>query len=104
VMAMRSKQKFLKLSVAISNSADQIMRIVSLCFFLLVVGSAVHAQTIPDDVKLSFGEHKSIKIDIDGDGKPDTIQARVYALVPGCTKERPLNSLTFSAGLRLISF
>ena len=85
----------------------------TLCLFFLT-GSFVHAQTISDDVKRSFDELDPIKIDVDGDHNVDTIQPRVYALVPGCRKGKPIKfdeiqhwisfDLTLATGRRIPSF
>ena len=87
--------------------------ILTLCLFLLT-GSFVEAQTISDDVKRSFAELEPIKIDVDGDRKADTIQPRVYALVPGCAKGKPVKfsdiqhwiafDLTLATGREIPSF
>jgi|SRR5688500_8022102 len=87
--------------------------ILTLCLFLLA-GSFVEAQTISDDVKRSFDELKPITIDVDGDRKPDTIQPRVYALVPGCAEGKALKftdiqhwiafDLRLATGRRIPSF
>ena len=62
--------------------------ILTLCL-LLFVGPVVQAQ-ITDEVKRAFSELNPIRIDVDGDGRVDTIQPRVYALVDKCAKGRPL--------------
>src|SRR5947209_4785863 len=54
--------------------------ILTVCL-LLFTASMVKAQTISDDAKRLFDELSPIKIDLDGDGRPDTIQPRVYAVV-----------------------
>jgi hypothetical protein len=87
--------------------------ILTLCLFLLA-SYFVEAQTISDDVKRSFDELEAIKIDIDGDRKADTIQPRVYALVPECAKGKRLRfsdiqhwialDLTLATGRRIPSF
>jgi hypothetical protein len=56
--------------------------ITTLCFFLFVISLAVQAQTVSDNAKRSFDDLRPIKIDVDGDGKADTIKPRVYAFVP----------------------
>jgi len=50
----------------------------------------VQAQVITDDVKRAFGDLTPIKIDVDGDGRTDSIQPREYALVDKCVKGTPL--------------
>ena len=87
--------------------------ILSLCI-LLLASSFVEAQIISDDVKRSFHELKPIKIDVDGDKRADTIQPRIYALVPECAKGRPVKftdiqhwiafDLIFATGRRIPSF
>jgi hypothetical protein len=103
----------LKRSVRRLEQVDFMRTILTLCLFLLA-GSFVEAQTISDDDKRSFDELKPIKIDVDGDRKPDTIQPRVYALVPDCTKGKPVKfsdiqhwiafDLTLATGRRIPSF
>jgi len=67
------------------------MRIIlTLCLVLFIGPVLAHAQIIPDDVKRSFSELQPIKIDVDGDGKADTIQPRAYAAVENCGKGRHL--------------
>lgn len=87
--------------------------ILTLCL-LLFSSSFVDAQTISDDVKRSFGELEEIRIDVDGDQKADTIQPRVYALVPECSKGKHLKftdiqhwiafDLTLATGRKIPSF
>jgi hypothetical protein len=63
------------------------MRIIlTLCLVLFVGPVLVQAQVITDDVKRSFSELQPIKIDVDGDGRADTIQPRTYAVVENCGK------------------
>ena len=81
---------------------------------MLFAVSLAKAQTITDDVKRSFSELKPIQIDVDGDGKPDTIQPRAYALVTECPKGKPLKftdihhwiafDLTLATGRKIPSF
>ena len=81
-------------------------------FFLMA--PLVEAQTISDEVKRSFDETKPVKLDVDGDGKADTIQPRVYAVVPNCAKGRHLKftevqhwiafDLILTTGRRMPSF
>lgn len=63
--------------------------ILTICLFLFTA-SVVKAQTISDDVKRSFEELNPIKIDVDRDGRPDTIQPRVYVVVTRCAKGKHL--------------
>ena len=56
----------------------------------LFSASVVKAQAIPDEVKRSFEELSTIKIDVDGDERPDTIRPRVYALVTRCAEGKPV--------------
>lgn len=53
--------------------------ILTICL-VLFTASTVKAQTVSDDVKRSFNELSPIKIDVDGDGRPDTIEPRVYTV------------------------
>ena len=67
------------------------MRIIlTLCLVLFLGPVLAQAQVIDDEVKRAFSELKPIKIDVDGDGRADTIQPRVYAIVENCGKGRHL--------------
>ena len=80
----------------------------------LFSASVVKAQAVPDQVKRSFEELDPIKIDVDGDGRPDTIRPRVYALVTRCAEGKPVRlsdiqrwiafDLTTARGRRIPSF
>jgi hypothetical protein len=90
------------------------MRVILLFALTLLASSIVQAQVVTDDVKHSFDETQPIKIDVDGDGKADTIRPRTYAIVPNCAKGQPLKfidiqhwiafDLTLSTGRRMRSF
>ena len=66
------------------------MKTILMICLVLLTASLVKAQTIPDNVKRSFEEVNPIKIDVDGDGRPDTIQPRVYVIVTRCAKGKRL--------------
>ena len=67
------------------------MRIIlTVCLVLFVGPVLAQAQIIDDDVKRAFSQLQPIKIDVDGDGKTDTIQPRAYAVVENCGKGRHL--------------
>ena len=67
------------------------MRIIlTLCVVLFIGPVWAEAQVITDEVKRSFSELQPIKIDVDGDGRADTIQPRAYAVVEKCGKGRHL--------------
>ncbi len=67
------------------------MRIIlTLCLVLFIGPVLAHAQEIPDEVKRAFSELQPNKIDVDGDGRADTIQPRVYAVVQNCGKGKHL--------------
>ena len=65
-------------------------RIILMLGLVLFIGPMIQAQVITDEVKQAFGDLKPIKIDVDGDGRADTIQPREYALVDKCVKGTPL--------------
>jgi hypothetical protein len=87
--------------------------VLTLGLFLFMV-PLVEAQTVSDDVKRSFDDTQPMKVDVDGDGIADTIQPRIYALVPDCTKGKHLKfsemkhwitfDLIFSTGHRIPAF
>jgi hypothetical protein len=63
------------------------MRILlTLCLVLFIGPMLAQAQVITDEVKRGYSELQPIKIDVDGDGRPDTIQPRTYAVVEKCGK------------------
>ena len=67
------------------------MRIIlTLCLMLFLGPVLAQAQVINDEVKRAFSELQPIKIDVDGDGRADTIQPRVYAVVQNCGKGKHL--------------
>ena len=90
------------------------MRTILTIFLVLFTAPMVEPQTILDDVKRSFDDLKPIKIDVDGDGRTDTIQPRVYVVVPECAKGKHLRpgdiqhwiafDLTLATGRRIPSF
>jgi hypothetical protein len=90
------------------------MKTLLIICLILFTASVVQAQTIPDEVKRSFEELNPINIDVDGDGRPDTIRPRVYALVNRCAEGKPLRrseiqrwiafDLTTVRGRRIPSF
>ncbi len=51
--------------------------ILTICSILLMA-TTFKAQNIPDGDKRSFDNLRPIKIDVDGDGRPDMIQPHIY--------------------------
>lgn len=85
-----------------------------MCLILTAAVAFARAQDIDDADKRSFEELAPIKIDVDGDRQPDTIQPRVFKTVSRRAHgKKPRKSdvkhwitfdLTTSKGLRIPSF
>lgn len=80
---------------------------------ILLTVSSIEAQIVNDEDKRDFGSSKKIKIDVDGDGKVDTIQPRIYQITVKKLKKHSSRSniqnwITFdlvtSQGKRINSF
>ncbi len=54
------------------------MKIIFTICLILLIASMVKSQTITDNDRRPFENLSQIKIDVDGDRKPDTIQPRTY--------------------------
>ncbi|MDQ3799746.1 MAG: hypothetical protein M3384_09860 [Acidobacteriota bacterium] len=85
-----------------------------ICLILTAAVAVARAQDINDADKRGFDDLSPIKIDVDGDRQPDTIQPRTFKTTPRRVKgKRPGKSdvkhwiafdLTTSKGLRIPAF
>ncbi len=58
------------------------MKLITLAFFAILLAVPIaKSQDITDADRRGFDNFKPIKIDVDGDGKPDTIKPRVYRVM-----------------------